>query len=547
MALAPQQNLLVLIQGFNRLPNSRKLGLIAALAATVAVVVVLYLWVRAPDYRVLYSNLSDQDGGAIIAALQQQNIPYKTAEGGRAILVPADQVYDVRFRLAAQGLPRGGTVGFELMEDQKLGLTQFQEQVNYQRALEGELARSIQSLSPVQSARVHLAIPKPSVFVRDRQPPTASVVVQLYPGRVLAPSQVTGIVHIVSSSVPELPVSNVTVVDQSGNLLSAAGSRGAKVGLDPSQLDYLRQVEEDLVGRVEHILAPLVGVGNVRAQVTADLDFSQVESTAETFKPNPGPEQAAIRSQQSAERFESGAGQLAQGVPGALSNRPPGVASAPLDAPPGAAGKAGRTGAEAAAQPVSSQKESTVNYELDKTIRHVKSPVGGIKRLSAAVVVNYKKDTGKGGKVSFKPRTPEEMTQIQNLVKEAMGFNGDRGDTLNVVNASFTQVEEAEPVPVWKDQGNVQMVKELLKNLLLIGVALYLVFGILRPLLRDLAKHPEPSAGEREAKVGEVAAQPAAPAGARRGFEADIQAVRDMAKQDPRIVANVVKQWVGSE
>jgi flagellar M-ring protein FliF len=548
MADAPKLSLTALVQGFNRLPNSRKFGLLVGLAAIIALIVAAAMWIGRPDYRVLYSNLSEQDGGAIVTALQQAGVPYQVAEGGTAVLVSADKVYDARFQLAAQGLPRGGAVGFELMEGQKLGVTQFQEQVNYQRALEGELARSIQSLSPVRAARVHLAIPKPSVFMRERKHPSASVVVHMHSGRALTAAQVDGIIHIVSSSVPELPVNQVTVVDQSGNLLSGQSAGDPTSGLAPSQREYLRQVEEDYMRRIESILQPLVGEGNVHAQVTAVLDFAQVEETAETFRPNTNPAQTSIRSQQSSESFSGGADQLAQGVPGALSNRPPGAASAPLNAPQGAGARPGQTAATGSTL-VSTSKASTINYELDKTIRHEKLPVGTVKRLSAAVVVNHRQVIDQDDKASTKPLSTQEMAQINTLVKEAIGFNGERGDTLNIVNASFTPIPEAEAAPIWKDPGNIGMVKEIGKNLVLAGLILYLVLGVLRPTLRNLATLPPareragegPAIGEApEVRYGaEVSRKPA--------YESDLQAAKDIAKQDPRLVANVVKQWVGTE
>jgi flagellar M-ring protein FliF len=539
MAIAPRQGLFALFQGFNQLPNSQKLGMMLGLAAVIALVSGLWMWSQTPDYRVLYSNLSDRDGGTIIASLQTMNVPYKMAEGGGAILVPANQVYDVRLRLASQGLPRGGTVGFELMETQKLGTSQFLEQVNYQRALEGELARSIQSLSAVQGARVHLAIPRPSVFVREQQKPSASILLNLYPGRVLDASQVNGIVHMVSSSVPELAVKNVTVVDQAGNLLSQTADAIAQTGLDPSQLDYLRQVEQGYVKRIENILAPLAGPDNVRAQVTADLDFSQTEQTAETFKPNPTPAEAAIRSQQSAETV-GGGGQAAGGVPGALSNQPPGAATAPLVAP----GRPPATAAAATSTPANSHKESTVNYEVDKSISHVRQPVGAIKRLSVGVVLNYRKTTDKAGKVSYAPLSQVEMTQISNLVKEAMGFSQTRGDTLNVVNAAFSLADKAEAapaLPVWKDPSTIALSKEVVKNLLIAGVLFYLVFGVLRPLFRDLVRLRERAAPSPEALM-----EAAAGAG-RQGvasYEENLKSAKELAKSEPKIVASVVKEWV---
>ncbi|MDP2154824.1 MAG: flagellar basal-body MS-ring/collar protein FliF, partial [Sulfuricella sp.] len=455
------------------------------------------------------------------------------ADGGGAILIPADRVHDVRLRLASQGLPKGSVVGFELMENQKLGTSQFLEQVNYQRALEGELTRSIQSLSAVQGARVHLAIPRHSVFTREQKNPSASVLVGLHPGRTLDKAQVNGIVHLISSSVPDLPVKNVTVLDQNGNLLSSAAEGKEGAGLDPSQLEFLRQVEQSFIKRIENILSPITGTENVRAQVAAELDFSQTEQTAETFRPNPAPAEAAIRSQQSNEK-SAGAGQVAGGVPGALSNQPPGTAAAPVTAP------AATAVAAAPAQPSGGgvHKESTVNYELDKTIKHVKSPVGSIKRLSVAVVVNHKKSTGKAGKVSAKPLTGAEMTQISNLVKEAMGYRQDRGDTLNVVNASFSVVTEEIPAaPVWKDPATISLAKDIAKNLLIAGIVFFIVFKVLGPLLKELSTPPPVVQKKEEAEGFAIAPT--------LGYEERLRTVKELARKEPKVVANVVKDWIG--
>ncbi|MBZ0105123.1 MAG: flagellar M-ring protein FliF [Sulfuricella denitrificans] len=531
--------------GLGHLGNQQKLGLMFAVAAIVALLFGSWMWSQTPDYRVLYSNLSDRDGGTVISSLQQMNIPYKMAEGGGAILVPSNQVYEVRLRLASQGLPKGSVVGFELMDGQKLGMSEFQERVNYQRALEGEITRSIQSLSAVQGARVHLAIPRPSVFIREQQKPSASVLLSLYPGRNLDAAQVSGIAHLISSSVPELPVKNVTVVDQNGNLLTGAGDgAAAHAGLDPSQLDYLHQVEQSYVKRIESILTPIVGLDNVRAQVAADLDFSMVEQTAETYKPNPAPNEAAIRSQQMSET-NGDAGKQASGVPGALSNQPPGAASAPITAAAGSGG--GASGAAASSANI--HKESTVNFEVDKTIQHVRQQIGGIKRLSVAVVVNHRKDA----KGANKPLTPAELSQVQNLVKEAMGFNQARGDTLNVVNAAFTEreVEEIPAVPLWKEPGNMALVKEIGKNLLIAALLFYLVFGVIRPVLRDLARPHAHARADATGEEGEEAAvispEAAAKAAQAAGYEENLKAAKELAKQDPRVVASVVKDWVGTE
>ena len=309
-------------------PGVRTILLSVGAAITIAIMVGVWMWSQAPDYRVLFSNFNDKDGGAIVASLQQLNIPYKYSEGGTGILVPANQVHDARLKLASQGLPKGGNVGFELMENQKLGISQFLEQVNFQRALEGELARSIQAVSAVQTARVHLAIPKASVFVREQQKPTASVLLNLYPSRVLDQQQVSAILHLVASSIPELQAKNVTIVDQNGNLLSDPSKQVANNNLDPSQLKYVQEFQQSVVKKIESIISPIVGAQNVRAEATADIDFSRSEQAAETYRPNSPPEASSIRSQQTSESYGKPA--VASGVPGALSNQPPTPATAPL-------------------------------------------------------------------------------------------------------------------------------------------------------------------------------------------------------------------------
>jgi flagellar M-ring protein FliF len=440
------------------------------------------------------------------------------------------------------------------MDSPKLGMTQFQEQIAFQRGMEGELARTVQALSPVESARVHLAIPKPSVFIRDKQMPSASVLVNLHPGRALDPGQVQAIVHLVSSSVPELSPNNITVVDQAGNLLTNKTDSQSAQGLNASQLDYTRQKESYYAERIEAIVSPIVGQGNVKAEVRADLDFSESEATSESFKPNPTPDTQAIRSQQSVEDINN-AGNQAQGVPGALTNQPPGPATAPVNAAPGAnagpnvgAGQGGN----------SSRKENTTNFELDKTIRHTKEPLGRVKRLSVAVVVNYKAGSKDANGIAAKPTplTPAELTQINNLVRESMGFNQQRGDTVNVVNAAFTDSKVELDIPLWKDPDNVAMAKTLLKNLLIFGLAFYLVFGVLRPILRDMVKPPEPEKSEAgEGGAGHIGGEGGEGGIAGEGeghgpvntYAEILAKVREFAKADPKVTADIVKEWMAKE
>ncbi|MFN3751716.1 MAG: flagellar basal-body MS-ring/collar protein FliF, partial [Thiobacillus sp.] len=347
---------------YTRTAGGRRIMLALGVAAVVAVMGAVWMWARQPEYRVLFSNFSDRDGGAIVAQLEQMGIPYKYTEGGGALMVPADRVHDARLKLAQQGLPKGGNVGFELMENQRLGSSQFLERVNFQRALEGELARSIESVASVQSARVHLAMPKDTVFVSEQKAPTASVLLNLHPGRTLDPQQVSAIVHLVASSVPELPTKNVTVVDQNGNLLSDAGKSPGANGLDATQIKYVQELQQSVVRRIESIITPIVGPNNVRAEATADVDFSRSEQAVESYKPNQTPEAMAIRSQQTSEAINGTA--AAGGVPGALTNQPPAPATAPVVAA-GAAAAAAANGAP----PANGRKDPPVNYEVDKTIQ----------------------------------------------------------------------------------------------------------------------------------------------------------------------------------
>ncbi len=532
------------IAAFMRLPMQQKLLSIIALSMLAAIVAAGWNWTRTPTFSVLFSNVSERDGGNIIAALQQMNVPFRFSEAGGAILVPQQQVHELRMRLASQGLPKGGLVGFELMENQKLGMSQFIEQINFQRALEGELSRSIQSLAAVQGARVHLAIPKQTGFLRDDQRPSASVVLNIAPGRALDSNQVAGIAHMVASSVANLPAANVSVIDQNGNLLSSEKANGRSAGLDATQLKYVQEIESSYVRRIETILAPLVGPGNFRAQVTADVDFSQSEQVAETYKPN-SPAEASIRSQQVSE--DASGKPAAAGVPGALSNQPPVPATAPLTAPPapgtpgapaGATAPAG-TAATAATLAAQGRRDATTNYELDKTIRHVRQPVGTIKRLSVAVVVNHRKEVAQDGKASFKPLATKEMAQINDLVKEAMGYNKDRGDTLNVQNSPFAagEPQDVPETPAWKNPTIIGWVLEGLKYLVFAGLAGYLLLGVALPFLRKLMA--------RAAQIPAMQEEVAHAAPGAVGYDQKVQAARDLARQEPKAVATVIKDWVG--
>ncbi|MDW5498722.1 flagellar basal-body MS-ring/collar protein FliF [Pseudomonas lundensis] len=544
---------------WNRLRANPKIPLLIAASAAIAMVVALLLWAKSPDYRVLYSNINDRDGGAIVSQLTQMNIPYRFAENGAALLIPADKVHETRLRLAQLGLPKGGAVGFELLDQEKFGISQFSEQINYQRALEGELSRTIESLGPVQNARVHLALPKPSLFVREQKSPSASVTLTLQPGRALDDGQINAIVYMVSSSVAGLPPGNVTVVDQAGRLLTQ--SDGAGRDLNAAQLKYAGEVENRYQRRIEAILAPMVGNGNVRAQVTAQIDFSTREQTDEEYQPNQLPNKAAVRSKQMSQSDQIG-GPLVGGVPGALSNQPSAPAVAPIEtAKPAAAGNnADATKPNAAATrsaatgPQNSRSDETTNYEVDRTIRHTQQKAGTVQRLSVAVVVNYR-GTDKDGKPL--PMSKEQLAQIESLVRESMGFSSTRGDTLNVVNTPFTDNEiTGGELPFWQSQAFIDRLFDAGRYLLVLLVAWLLWRKLVRPQLQNrqavqkaalvAANTPMTKPADSNKQSNEELAQHRK-SQQRVSAEVQSQRIRDLAEKDPRVVALVIRQWMSNE
>lgn len=552
-----------------RLRANPRIPLIIAVAAAAAIVVALVLWAKTPDYRVLYNNLSNEDGGAIVTQLTQMNIPYRFEENGGALMVPAEKVHELRLRLAQQGLPKGGAVGFELLDKEKFGISQFSEQVNYQRALEGELSRTIETLGPVKGARVHLAMPKPTLFVREQKSPSASVTLLLQPGRALDEGQISAIVHMVSSSVAGLPPGNVTVVDQSGRLLTRSDAAGRD--LNDAQLKYATEVESRYQQRIEAILAPIVGNGNVHAQVTAQIDFDAREQTEEQYKPNSDPANAAVRSRQSSSSEQLG-GQYPGGVPGALSNQPAPVNSAPIVTPNANAnngnnanannaaannGTTASTNSSARAVPSNTHHDDTTNYELDRTIRHTKMNVGSVKRLSVAVVVNYRADA-KGKAVAL---TDAQLKQIEDLTREAMGYSTDRGDSVNVVNSPFTQTDETGgDLPFWQQQSFFDQLMNAGRWLLVALVAFILYRKMVRPQLlrkQEMAKLAAEQAAAQAKQREEDQAfsvslskddqEQERKSKHRMSAEVMSQRIRDMSENDPRIVALVIRQWMSNE
>jgi flagellar M-ring protein FliF len=524
-------------------PVKAMVMLTLGVAALAAVIAALAMWSRSGDYRVLYANLSDKDGGAILAQLSTMNVPYKHADGGNAILVPSDRVHDARLKLAQIGLPKGSTAGFELLDNARFGQTQFQERMTWQRALEGELVRSISALSAVQSARVHLALPQQNGFFREQQKPSASVLVQLHAGRTLERAQIAGIVHLVSASVPELNPKAVSVLDSSGTLLSGSASEGPSAGLDANQLQYVQQVEQSYVKRVIGIIEPIVGRDNVRATVAAEVDFAQSEATDELFKPNQGNAPASVRSQQLSES-NNGPSSTPSGVPGALSNQPPVPATAQIG------GASSPVASAAVAGGGSTRRDNVVNYEVDKTVRVTRAATGNVKRLNAAVVVNHRVVTDAKGKTTSTPLTNDEVEKLTALVQEAMGFSKERGDSIKLINAPFRieTLPKVEAAPVWQQPWLLDLVRAAAVPGALVIVALLVVSGLIKPAFKAAATSA-PMGRQLDAVVADpLAPQPSAPlALASPQSEKTLADARALAKQNPAAVAHIVRDWVSKE
>lgn len=534
------------------LPMRNKLMMGGGLAMLAAAVLAITLWSNQGDFRPVFTGLSDKDGGAVIAQLTTLGVPYRHEPGG-TILVPAAQVYDVRMKLASAGLPKGSTVGFELMDKTSIGQTQFNERLNFQRGLEGELTRTITALADVADARVHLAMPQQNGFFREQQKPSASVMLTLRGGRTLDRAQIAGIVHLVSASVPELSPKAVSVLDQTGALLSTTTDNGN--GLDSQQLQYKQQIEANINKRIYELLEPVVGRENLRATVTADVDFSQIESTAEEYKPNQGQNlTAAVRSSQMNES-QNGTPALPTGVPGAATNQPPVPATAPItgaSAPLQAAGGAPGNN--------SSRKEAVTNYELDKTVRVVRNATGTVKRLNAAVVLNHRSSTDAKGKVNSQPVPQEELDKLTALVKETMGFSQERGDSLKIVSAPFmVDKQDNADVPLWKQPFVLDMVRSSIVPSALVMMALIAVFGMVRPAIRAAYPPPPEPAEGKDAEGNELNAvvddENQLPELGHTGLPAleaplandKLERARLLARENPIAVANIMRSWMTGE
>jgi len=540
------------IVGFGSLGVVRQLGLMVGLAASVAIGFAVVLWSQEPDYRVLYSNIDFADANQAIEQLNTAGIPYSFDANGRAILVPADRVHDARLRLAAEGFTADKTVGFELLDqDQGLASSQFLENARYRRGLEGELARTISSLVAVRSARVHLAIPKESVFVRDQRQPRASVFLDMVSGRMLEADQVAAIANLVASSIADLDVRDVTVVDQRGRLLNTRDA-DEDVVLAARQLEYSRSIEATLLNRVNSILQPVVGLGRFRAEVSADVDFTQIEQADEVYNPD----LPALRSEQTMEEVGSSS-QGAYGVPGALSNQPPGVATAPEFAEAEAAAIA------AAEAGKSSREQATRNYELDRSVSYTRYQTGRVSRLTVAVVVDDILSSDQNGEQTRVEWSQEDLDRLRALVENAVGYKAVRGDSVSVVNSSFiveesTDLVEEDPA-IWEQEWVWDAARQIAAG----AFVLVLLLGVLRPIMRNLASQGgSVGGGSGFGPAGDISAEldglddasgervtfSAGSGGMmptpNESYEYQVNAIRSMVAEDPAKVAQAVRQWV---
>jgi flagellar M-ring protein FliF len=533
-------------RGLTDIPGVKQVGLLAGVAAAVAAAIWLVLWSQGQNYTVLYGQLSERESGQVMDALTAAGIEFKLNPSG-AVSVPESKVQEARIRLASQGLPQSDSMGIEMIQKESaLGNSTMMEGARYQSMLETELARTIIKVQGVQSARVHLALPKPSVFLRDAHKATASVMLQLYPGRRLEPGQVAAIVHLVASSVPELGPSDVTLVDQAGSLLNSP-DENAEAAASARQFEYTRKLEESYQRRIVELLEPMIGPGRVRATVTADLDYTVTESTHENYDP----QKTAVRSEQTSNESRKG-GEGSEGIPGALSNQPPGTSGAPVI--PGAAtpgNPAGAPNAQSAATagPSSSAQRSTRNFEVDRTLSYVKQPVGTLKRLNVGVVLDDWQKVDAEGKVTTEPMSDTDIKRFSQLIRESIGLKEDRGDQLNVLNQAFKSgvaIGPVEGLPLWQQPWLKQLAKQI------IGAALVLIvaFLVLRPLMKSLTKPTgrlsasaaEDVEGDRLSLSGQGKAIKLSPS-----FEQQIAAARTLVGQDPRRAAQVVKDWVSAD
>ena len=538
-------------------PATRQLVLLVAVAAAVALGVAVVLWSRGPNYGLLYAGLEQKDASAIVQELQSNNTPYKLGSDGSSIMAPAADLAALRLKLAAKGLPQGSANSSALpAADSPFGMSDLAERTRYQQLLEADLGATIGGLQSVRAARVHLALPKPSAFIRDNREASASVLLTLYPGRQLDAGQVAAIVHLVAASVPDLDARQVSVIDQQGQLLTTDPDSPGAVG--DKRLAMATRIENTYAERIEQLLTPLVGPGRVRAQVYADLDFSQTEKATETY----GHDHPALRSEQTSDEHHGAGAAAPGGIPGALSNQPPTLVAQPTAANPAGGKPASASSTTTVADSGESSRSATRNYELDRTISHVSDPAGRLSRLTVAVVLDDKlgnpvidPDTGVAKPAKSVPFTAQELQHLTELTKNAVGFDAARGDSVSVVNQAFHRgpaPEELPETPLWDRPGAMDLIKQGLGVL----IALLVAFGLLRPLLKGLLRG-EVAARALPSPMPKISVrvddEPAANEPARLGavptlaYEQRIGLARRMVGENSKQVAQVVKNWVSED
>ena len=536
---APEDGAHPVLSGFNKLTIVRQVGVIAGVALVIALAIAIMIWSQDPTYKPLISRLQDHNAQDIIEVLQREGIPFEIDPGSQILLVQAGDLHDARMVLASASLIDDKTVGLEVLDqDSKLGTSQFIENARYRRGLEGELSRTITSVKAVRNARVHLALPKQSVFVRDHRKPRASVFVEIYPGRELSKNQVEAIVNLVASSVAEMDRADVSVVDQHGNLLSKAEEQSEEM-LATRQLEYTEKVEDSVAQAVNNILRPVLGQENYKAEVSADIDFTVQEQTEELYNPD----LIALRSEQLID--EENSGKQNGGIPGALSNQPPQDAAAPEQA----------NGVGGAGANINRRSEATRNYEVDRTLSFKQHQVGRIRRLTVAVVVNDRETLNADGDTVYVPWQEADLQRLEVLVKDAVGFSAARGDSVNVINSAFMgsgEVSLGDP-DFWTQPWFWEIMKQILAGLFI----LVLIFGVIRPTIKSIANRgrddeqlslleelEDAEAGLDEEKVTLAGMDEFLLPGASESFERQLDALKGLIAEDPARVAQTVIKWV---
>jgi len=518
-----------LSERFATLSQGQKVAALVLATVTIGSILAMSFWIKTPDLQLLYANLSEQDASAIVDNLKSQKIPYELSNQGKTIRVPANQVHEVRLKMASEGLPEGSEVGLEIFDKSSLGMTDFIQKLNFQRALQGELSRTIRTLDAVDHARVHLVIPKQTLFIREKPKGKASVTIKTKAGKFLNEGQVQGIVHLISSSVEGITADNVVVVDVKGNLLSGSQEMSAGAARSSSNYQHQRRVEQELEKNILAMLEDALGQGMIIARVTADLDFEKNDQTEEIYDPD----SAVVRSSQTASESVVGATPTG-GVIGVQAQLPAGQ-------------NEGGTGTSG--QPSKRDKNNQVqNFEINKITRVVSKPTGTVKKLSVAVMI----DGTLSEDAEYQARTQEEMDKYLQLVQSAVGYNQERGDQIKVENIQFDRTLEIQRADELKKQEQIDLAFQVGKYILgLIFVILFYTRAI-KPIINWMTTSPKKEEEvEEEVKTeGKSPAQLAEEEEMKR-LEATLldsaemrKSVTEFIEKDPKYTAGVVRKWL---